>query len=273
MADRLSKQDLRRLTGPVERQVLFDIHAEAADSNPEDEDIEAYDTIIMAQAEASKNLDQFVSSIEDRKEELESFQAFKLDARLLQLLGEAHNYDPQTVQILDGIRFFSWDRAQKILEETDTSDAQEQMYLNRLRTQSKRRSMHELADFALDHYRKKKITHPERVKAFESAAKKTFGEAELHEYQGVLAEVELLSGGDYREELSRILDTEAEGLREKAYEELRDVLGEASAPDEIAAYTQDRIEFMKDRNPEVGEEMIDIVMEKYPAALPTTPIQ
>lgn len=273
MADRLSKQGLRKLTGPVERQVLFDIHAEAAGSDPEDEDLEAYDSIIMAQAEASENLDQFVSGIEDTEEDLESFQAFKLDARLLQLLEEVPKYDPGTVQILDGIRYFGWDRARQILDEADTSDPQEEMYLNSLKTQSKRRSMHELADFALNHYRKKKMNRPDRVEAFESAVRKTFGAAELCEYQEVLSEVEVLTGNGYREELSRLLDAEAEGVTEEAYEELRDVLNEADSPAELAAYTQDRVEFMKDRNPGVGEEMAEIIMEKYEAALPTTPIQ
>lgn len=275
MGDRLSKQGLKKLTGPVERQVLFDIHAEAADSelNDEDEEVQAYDKIIRRQAESSEDLNDFISNFKDRKEGMESFQAFKLDARLLQLLEDVPDYDPQTVQVLDGIRYFSWDRARQILDEAETSDPQEEMYLNRLRTQSKKRSMHELADFALNHYRKKKMTHPDRVEAFESAAKKTFGTAELHEYQEVLSEVELLTGNGYIEELSRMLDTGAEGVREEAYQELRDVLKEAASPAELAAYTQDRIEFMKDRSPEVGEEMTEIVMEKYDAALPTTPIQ
>lgn len=270
MADRLSRQGLRKLTGPIERQVLFDIHSEAIEPE-EDEELQAYDRIIMEEAEASDNLNQFVSGIEDRIEDLESFQAFKLDARLLQLLDEVPNYDTGTVEILDGIRLFDWDRAKQILEEADASDPQEQMYLNRLRTQSKN-STHQLADFALNHYREKKMTQPGRVEAFESVVRKTFGTAELHEYQEFLAHVETLTGNSYREELSRLLDTDAEGVRARAYEELRDVLEEASEPDEIAAYTQDRIEFMKDREPEVGEEMADIVMEKYRGALPTTSV-
>lgn len=276
MAERISKRGLRKLAGPVERQMIFDIHAEAADSelDSEDEELRTYDSIIRKQLEASNDLNDFIANLEERKEDMKPFHAFKLDARLLQLLEKVPNYDPETVEVLNDIRHFGWDRVQHLLEESDTNDPQEEMYLNRLRTQSKKRSTHELADFALDHYRQKKQDYPDRVKAFESAAKKVFGAAELHEYQEVLAELEILSDDVYREELSRLLEPEGvEGASKEAYDELRDVLTESESPDELAAYTQDRIEFFRDREPEVSEEMRSIVMDKFEAVLPTKRIQ
>lgn len=274
----LTPDKLGQIPDPIETEIQFNIHSQAANSELRDEDSEfdEYDRIIRKEIETADDLNDFLNRLETRKNEMESSKAVKLDVRLTKILRDSPDYKPETVQILDDIRKFDWDRIDNILEDTENLDAQEQMYIDWIKTQSKKRPPEELADFALNHYREKKRERPERVESFESAMRKTFGRADIHPYQNVLEEVELLTGPGYHVELQRIIKEELQEdipkPRKKAYDDILDALKVSESPAELAAYTQDKIEFLDGRRPEIKQHMIDIVEEEYEAALPTTPV-
>ena len=213
--------------------------------------------------EQSETWEEFESGISGykqlyRKEGLKTEFSHFLD----KLHAEVPEFDNEVVQTIRGLQSWSWTEINDSLQNHEALSEDEIPYWDIINQIEQK----EYADRLMVHYAKEKRTGNPEV--FESAVTKIF--SGFDRYDEALDAVENIPDEDqdiYMEELKRIVD-EAR-LDHEIKSELESIVSDASSPLQLAAFTDERLDIIRDSRPGLAARMEAEIKELYISALPT----